>query len=160
MSVYEEFPTTHFIQGLDPREGVPRERRMKAIPAAAMWRYYTVGVGFNLDANWDELKTLDELTPVYKPAEEVKEMRKRQLIPQEWANIFTARPYTVVGNPGFSHPYYDYFDTADAWLKTNREWLHDTYDIGAFHDLTYVVSIQVSNIERDKARESGANVGP
>lgn len=159
MSVYDEFPTTHFIQVLDPREGVPRERRLKAIPAAAMWRYYIVGEGFNMAANWDELKTLDELTPVYKAKDEVIEQRKRQLIPQEWANIFTARPYQVVGTPGFSHPYYDYFQTADAWLQANRDWLHNTYEVHAFHDLTYVVAIQISNIERDKAREAGANVG-
>jgi hypothetical protein len=158
MSVYDEFPTTNLITTLDPRPGVPKERRLKAIPAAAWPRYYTEGVGFNMDADWDQLRTPDEMLPGWTPPAPKQEPRRLQFGPWVWAPMFVTRPYLVDGIPPSSHPFYWYRATAQRWLDVHGRWLADTYDFQFDSYALDRVANAIADIEREKAREAGANV--
>lgn len=159
MSVYDEFPTTHLITTLDPRSGVPRERRLKMIPAAAWGRYYSVGEGFNLDADWDGLRTPEEMhAQWHQPAPQPEPPKRLQFGPWVWAPLFVARPYVVDGIPPWSHPFYWYRATAQRWLDTNGSWLAQTYEFALDSTALDRVANAIADIERQKAADSGARV--
>lgn len=160
MSVYDEFPTAHLITTKDPRAGVPRERRLKAIPAAAWSRYYTDGVGFNLQADWDSLRTPEEMRPEWTPppAPAPEKPARLQFGPWVWAPLFSTRPYTVDGIPPSTHPFYWYRATAQRWWDQHGRWLVSTYNFSDDHAAIDRVASAISDIERARAKASGANV--
>jgi hypothetical protein len=158
MTVYDEFPTTNLITTLDPSARRAQGAAPESDTGGGLARYYVEGVGFNMSADWDQLRTPDEMVPGWTPPPVKQEPRRLQFGPWVWAPMFATRPYLVDGIPPSSHPFYWYRATAQRWLDVNGRWLVDTYDFP--HDSYALdrVANAIADIERDKARAAGANV--
>lgn len=85
--------------------------------------------------------------------------RRLQFGVWRWQAIFFDRPYTVVGTPDWTHRWDTYLPTAREWLEANQQWLTSTYEIEADKWLADRVADAISNIERERLRSMGVNVG-
>lgn len=156
MSVYDEFPSSTYIQTLHPRKS-----KVVCIPTGAFHMFWGPA-GPNMEADWDSLRTPAEVFPVAPPpvAQPVQETRK-QLHWFSWSEIFEHGPYDVSKRSSQlqTHTQESYMPVAQAWLDQHKPWLLATYAVADDHFLVGRIANVISDLERDAAAARGVNVG-